>query len=68
MWAADFYIPKLGMFTEICGSKNYDYEYREEMYKKNGYQAIFVHLYKEKQMWKDFLLKRIVEINFKGCS
>lgn len=62
VWTPDFYVPKLGMFFEVCGSKDFDYEYREKIYKKNGYQVIFVHMYKEKKMWKNYMLKRIMEI------
>lgn len=62
VWAPDFYIPKLGMYIEVCGSEDFDYRYREEMYRKNGYHVIFVHLYKEREKWKSYLLNRIREI------
>ena len=62
VWTPDFYIPKLGMFIEVCGSTDFDYEYREKIYKKNGHNVIFVQTYKEKSFWKNFLLKRILEI------
>ena len=65
VWTPDFYIPKLGMYIEVCGSANFDYKYREKMYKKNGYHVIFVHLYKEKKKWKNYLVKRIMEIEEK---
>ncbi len=65
VWAPDFYIPKLGMYVEVCGSKDFDYEYRERIYKKNGYYVIFAHLYKEKKKWKNYLVKRIMEIEEK---
>lgn len=28
LWTPDFYIPKLGLYIEVCGSKDFDYEYR----------------------------------------
>lgn len=62
VWTPDFYIPKLGMYIEVCGSEDFIYRYREEIYKKNGHNIIFVHLYKEKREWKNYLVKRIEEI------
>jgi len=65
VWTPDFYIPKLGMYIEVCGSKDFDYKYREKLYRKNGYHVIFVHLYKERKKWKNYLVKRIMEIEEK---
>jgi len=65
VWTPDFYIPKLGMHIEVCGKEREDYEYRDRIYKKNGYHVIFVHLYKERKKWKNFLIKRIMEIEEK---
>jgi len=65
VWTPDFYIPKLGMHVEVCGKEREDYEYRDRIYKKNGYHVIFVHLYKERRKWKNFLIKRIMEIEEK---
>lgn len=62
VWTPDFYIPKLGMHIEVCGSKDFDYEYRDKIYKENGYHVIFLHLYKEHKKWKSYLVKRIMEI------
>jgi len=62
VWAPDFYIPKLGMYIEVCGSEDFNYEYREDIYRKNGYYVIFLHLYKEREKWKNYLVKRIREI------
>ena len=62
VWAPDFYIPKLGMYVEVCGSETPNYQYREKIYRDNGYYVIFLHLYKEKQKWKTYLVKRIMEI------
>lgn len=62
VWTPDFYIPKLGMHIEVCGSENYDYKFRERIYKKNGHHVIFVHAYKKQKEWQKFLVKRIMEI------
>jgi len=64
VWTPDFYIPKLGMYVEVCGSESLkeQYKYREGVYKNNNYSVVFLHLYKEKEKWKSFLLKRIVEL------
>ena len=62
VWTPDFYIPKLGMHIEVCGSKDFDYEYRDKIYKENGYHVIFLHLYKEHKKWKNYLANRIMEI------
>ena len=61
VWTPDFYIPKLGMYIEVCGREDFDYDYRNRIYKKNGYHVIFLHLYK-KHKWKTYLVKRIMEI------
>lgn len=62
VWTPDFFIPKLGMYIEVCGSEDFDYECGKKAYRKNGYHVIFVHLYKEKKKWKNYLIKRIMEI------
>ena len=64
VWTPDFYIPMLGMYVEVCGSESLQaqYRYRETMYKKNNYSVVFLHLYKEKEKWKSYLLKRILQM------
>jgi len=62
VWTPDFYIPKLGMHIEVCGSEKYDYEYRDRIYQNNGYYVIFIHAYKHAQQWKKHLLKKLMEI------
>jgi hypothetical protein len=62
VWTPDFYIPKLGMYIEVCGKKREDYKYRERIFKKNGYRIVFLHLYKKENLWKKYLVKRIMEI------
>ena len=62
VWTPDFYVPRLGMYIEVCGKQRQDYEFREKIYTENGYHVIFLHLYKEQNMWKKYLVKRIMEI------
>lgn len=31
LYTPDFYIPKLGLFIEVCGRKDFNYEYREQV-------------------------------------
>ncbi|NWF87084.1 hypothetical protein HXY32_04675 [Candidatus Bathyarchaeota archaeon] len=62
VWAPDFYIPLLGIYVEVCGSERFDYQYRENIYKKNGYSVIFIHFYKEKEKWKTYLVRKMREI------
>jgi hypothetical protein len=63
VWTPDFYLPKLGIYVEVCGRENAkSYEYRRQIYRKNDVYVVFVHLYKEEKKWKDYLVKRISEI------
>ena len=63
VWSPDFYLPELGIYIEVCGSKNFDYDYREGIYKKNRIPVVFIHKYKEKNNWQFYLRKRISEIH-----
>jgi len=65
VWTPDFYLPKIGMYVEVCGSEKFNYEYRERIYKKNGYPVIFVHFYKKEEKWQNYLIARIKEIEQK---
>ena len=51
VWTPDFYLIQFGEYIEVCGSKNFDYGYRRDIYDSNGYQVIFLHLYKETDKW-----------------
>ena len=59
IWTPDFFLPKFGIYIEVCGSEDFDYEYREEIYKKNEYKVIFLHYYKEQERWQKFLVDSI---------
>jgi hypothetical protein len=54
VWAPDFYLIPFGIYVEVCGSENFDYEYRRKIFKKNNCKVIFLHLYKEKIKWKTY--------------
>ena len=51
VWAPDFYLIPFGIYLEICGSENFDYDYRRRIFDNNGYRVIFLHLYKETHKW-----------------
>jgi len=59
VWAPDFYLTHFGIYVEVCGSKDFDYEYRRRIYDRNGHRVIFLHLYKEKYKWKYHLFNYI---------
>jgi len=59
VWAPDFYLIPFGIYVEVCGSKDFDYEYRRKVFDKNGYRVIFLHLYKDKKMWSYHLINYI---------
>jgi len=56
VWAPDFYLISFGIYIEVCGSANFNYEYRRKIFDRNGYSVIFLHLYKEKERWKRHLI------------
>jgi hypothetical protein len=62
LFSPDFYIPKLGLFIEVCGSEEFDYEYRKKIYEKNGIPVVFLHYYKNPRKWKSFLANRVAKI------
>jgi hypothetical protein len=62
VWTPDFFIPKLGIYIEVCGSKDFNYDYREKIYGANNVSIIFLHFYKREKYWRKFLVIRIREI------
>lgn len=62
VWTPDFYLPEWGIYIEVCGSEDFNYEYRQKIYFDNGVFVVFIHLYKEGEKWKTYLRKRIMEI------
>jgi len=79
VWAPDFYLTHFGIYIEVCGSEQINYEYRRKIFDRNGYKVIFLHLYKEPHKWKHHLFnylrlftkhrdQRLYEILDKRCS
>lgn len=64
-WYPDFYLPKLGLYVEVCGADREGYERRKTIFEKNSIPIVFVQTYKEEDMWKNYLLLRIKEIHGK---
>ena len=56
VWAPDFYLVPFGIYVEVCGSKNFDYDYRRRIFDRNGHRVIFLHLYKETNKCKYHLM------------
>ena len=56
VWAPDFFLVPFGIYIEVCGSENFDYEYRRKIFDNNGYCVIFLHLYKEPDKWQYHLM------------
>jgi len=56
VWAPDFYLIPFGIYVEVCGSEEFDYDYRRNIFDNNGYRVIFLHLYKNRDRWKSHLL------------
>jgi len=71
VWAPDFYLIPFGVYIEVCGSENFDYDYRRKILDKNGVRVIFLHLYKDKRKWKYHLincLDRIMGYRYKKLN
>jgi len=63
VWAPDFFLVSFGIYVEVCGSEDFDYEYRRKIFDKNGYRVIFLHLFKESNKWKHHLIKYLKLFN-----
>ena len=61
VWAPDFYLIHFGVYVEVCGSGDINYDYRRRIFNKNGHNVIFLHLYKDSIKWK-FHLKQYLKI------
>jgi hypothetical protein len=68
VWTPDFYIPKLGIYIEVWGSRYRKYDFRKEIYELNQIPVIFIHAYKQELQWKNYLQKRIREIHTERAS
>ncbi len=56
VWAPDFYLIPFEKYIEVCGSKIFDYYYRQRIFNHNGYLVTFFHIYKVTNKWKKHLL------------
>lgn len=56
VWSPDFFLIQFGIYVEVCGSENFDYDYRRKIFVRNGHRVIFLHLYKETNKWKKHLM------------
>lgn len=69
VWAPDFYLLPFGVYVEVCGSEQFDYDYRKKIFDKNGYMVIFLHLYKESYKWKNHLMSYLEKImGYRSCK
>ena len=71
VWAPDFYLIPFGIYVEVCGSSNFNYEHRRKILDKNGVRVIFLHIYKDKSKWKYHLmtyLERIIDYRHKKLN
>ena len=68
VWAPDFYLIPFGIYVEVCGSANFDYEYRRKIFDRNGYRVIFLHLYKETNQWQKHLMNYLELITDYRCN
>ena len=62
VWAPDFFLISFGIYVEVCGSDKFDYNYRKKVYKENGYNVIFLHVYKESYKWKKHFIKNFKKL------
>ena len=44
VWTPDFFLIQFSTYVEVCGSENFDYEYRKNVFDNNGYDLIFLQL------------------------
>ena len=55
VWMPDFYLTQFGIYLEVCGSKDFNYENRKRVFSKNGYSVIFLHVFEGMSLWEDHL-------------
>jgi hypothetical protein len=52
----DFYLHKIGIYVEVCGSRDFDYEFRKRIFSKNGCCVIFLHVFKGANRWQSYFM------------
>ena len=60
LWTPDFYLPELNIYIEVCGAKEFDYEYRKKRYYDNNITVVFLHLYDLKIKWQIHFRERLM--------
>ena len=60
LWTPDFYLPDLNIYVEVCGSKDFSYEYRKRRYYENKIDVIYLHLYRDKEDWQSHFRKQLM--------
>lgn len=60
--APDFYLVNLGIYVEVCGSEDFNYDYRRKILDKNGHNVIFLHLFKERKKWQYHFINYLEKI------
>ena len=68
VWAPDFYLIPFGIYIEVCGSEQFDYDYRRKIFDRNGYRVIFLHLYKETNQWQNHFMNYLELITDYRCN
>ena len=63
-WYPDFYLPKLGIYLEVCGTPKdrIGKIRRKRVYEENQIPVIFLHYYKSDSKWKKYLEDEIEKI------
>ena len=64
VWTPDFYLKQLGIYLEVCGSKDFDYEYRKQVFNKNGYSVIFLQTFKCSDKWQYYFNRCLHRIHY----
>jgi hypothetical protein len=59
VWAPDFYLTQFGIYLEVCGSNEFNYDYRKRVFSKNGYCVIFLHIFKDTCKWESYLERNL---------
>jgi hypothetical protein len=55
VWTPDFYIPELGIYIEVVGRFNWNYAFRDKVYRQNRIPILFIYM--EGDDWKDALVR-----------
>ncbi len=61
LWTPDFFLPRFGVYIEVWNTRKPE-DYRKIAYERNGYHVIFVHAYKEENLWKNYIIRSITDI------